>query len=167
MRNRYGAGVFTAKRIIELLGLKAHPAEGGWFTETWRAGPRVEGGRRSIGTAIYYLITPDSFSSMHRLAADEIFHYYLGDPVEMLLLEPGGAGRIVTLGPALEQGERPQVVVPAGTWQGSRLAAGGSVALLGTTVAPGFEFEDFESGDAAALAREWPAFEAEIRARMR
>jgi predicted cupin superfamily sugar epimerase len=161
------AAVNDPRRIIESLGLEPHPSEGGFFAETYRSRYRTGDGRHTLGTAIYYLLTPESFSAMHRLASDEIFHFYLGDPVEMLLLEAGGAGRISVLGPALESGQRPQIVVPAGTWQGSRLAPGGRLALLGTTVTPGFEFADFELGDGDRLAREWPAFANGIRARVR
>ena len=93
---------------------------------------------------------------MHRLPWDEIFHFYLGDPVELLLLDPGHAGRVATLGVDLIAGQRPQIVVPAGAWQGARLAAGGRVALLGTTMAPGFDAADFESGSRAELVAEWP-----------
>lgn len=167
------ARVLDADAIRALLRLEAHPLEGGFFAETWRSAHGVDaaaldGGspaRRAAGTAIYYLLTPGTVSSMHRLRWDEVFHFYLGDPVEMLLLPPGAAGRIVTLGADLAAGARPQVIVPAGVWQGSRLAAGGRVALLGTTMAPGFDPADFEIGDPESLAREWPAFADAIRAR--
>lgn len=155
----------NADRIIELLHLTPHPAEGGYFAETYRSRRRTGDGSRALATAIYYLLRPGQVSAMHRLAADEIFHFYLGDPVEMLLLAPGADGRIVTLGADLEAGQRPQVVVPAGVWQGSALARGGTVALLGTTVSPGFAYEDFELADPAALERQWPAFAAAIHAR--
>lgn len=155
----------NADRIIELLDLTPHPAEGGSFAETYRSRRRTGDGARALATAIYYLLRPGQVSAMHRLAADEIFHFYLGDPVEMLLLAPGGEGRIVTLGADLEAGQRPQVVVPAGVWQGSALARGGKVALLGTTVSPGFAYEDFELADPAALERQWPELAAAIHAR--
>ena len=95
---------------------------------------------------------------MHRLASDEVFHIYLGDPVEMLQLFPNGSGNVVTLGQDLEKGMRPQVVVPRGVWQGSRLVPGGRFALLGTTVAPGFEFADYEQGRRDDLLEAYPAF---------
>jgi hypothetical protein len=139
-----------ARRLIERLGLQPHPEEGGYFRETYRSVRRFdpEGaypGDRSVSTAIYYLLTPDTFSALHRLPGDEIFHFYLGDPVDMLLLHPGGSSERITLGPDLET-MRMQHVVPGGTWQGSRLAPGGGWALLGTTMAPGFEAEDYEAG---------------------
>jgi predicted cupin superfamily sugar epimerase len=82
-------------------------------------------------------LTPDTFSALHRLASDEVFHFYLGDPVEMLQVWPDGSHRVVLIGTDLAAGERPQVVVPRGIWQGARLRPGGRFALLGTTVAPG------------------------------
>jgi len=167
--------MLDADEIRALLRLEAHPLEGGYFAETWRGAPSLSAaalgagsrGPRAIGTAIYYLLTPDTFSAMHRLKWDEVFHFYLGDPVEMLLLEPGGGGRLVTLGTDLRAGARPQVVVPAGVWQGARLAPGGRVALLGTTMAPGFDAADFETGDGERLAAGWPGFREAIAARSR
>src|SRR6185369_1787456 len=114
--------------------------------------------------AIYYLLTPDTFSALHRLPADELFHFYSGDPVEMLQLAPDGSGRVVLIGNDLEAGQRPQVVVPRGTWQGCRLLAGGKVALLGTTVAPGFEFSHYEGGVRMELSAGYPDFSELITA---
>lgn len=168
--------MLTADQIRAMLKLEAHPLEGGYFAETWRAARRIEAsrlvgveaaGERALGTAIYYLLTAETASSMHRLRWDEVFHFYLGDPVELLLLEEGGAGRLVTLGVDLAAGMRPQWVVPAGAWQGARLARGGRVALLGTTMAPGFDAADFEIGDPAMLAGRWPGFRDAIAARSR
>jgi uncharacterized protein len=155
----------TAEEVVRRLGLRPMEREGGWFAETWRA--EEPGVHRSIGTAIYYLITPESFSEMHRLPGAEIFHFYLGDPAEMLMLEPGGGGRVVTLGSALESGMTPQRVVPGGVWQGTRLAPGGAWALMGTTMAPGFDPADYERGPRAALSDGWPRFRREIELRTR
>jgi predicted cupin superfamily sugar epimerase len=113
-------------------------------------------GERRTGTAIYYLLEPGTFSEMHRLKSDEVFHFYAGDAVEMLQLREGDAGHMVAIGNDLAGGERPQVVVPHGVWQGSRLRAGGRWALLGCTVSPGFEFEDYETADRAELMGLWP-----------
>lgn len=154
-----------ARRIITLLGLKPHPEEGGFFVETWRSQTRIPAGAlnsgydgpRSVGTAIYYLLTPDTFSALHRLKSEEVFHFYLGDPVEMLHLHPDGRSETVILGQDILNGQAPQVVVPAGVWQGARLAQGGRLALLGCTVAPGFEFADYEHGRRATLLEGWPA----------
>jgi predicted cupin superfamily sugar epimerase len=138
------------------LGLVPHPIEGGYFVETYRSADRLPSGR-AISTAIYYLLTPDTFSALHRLAADEVFHFYLGDPVEMLQLWPDGSHHIVPIGPDLSAGERPQVVVPRGIWQGARLRPGGRFALLGTTVAPGFDYADYESASRPTLLQTHPS----------
>ncbi|MCH1570747.1 MAG: cupin domain-containing protein [Longimicrobiales bacterium] len=148
-----------AEDVIATLGLEPHPEEGGYYRETYRSrasfAPGVPfDGDRSVGTAIYFLLTPSTFSEMHRLPGDEVFHFYLGDPVDMLLLHPDGLVETPTLTSDLSEG-RPQVVVPGGVWQGSRLREGGSFALLGTTMGPGFEFPDYESGT-TALAESYP-----------
>lgn len=156
----------TADEIIDLLKLKPHPKEGGFFSETYRAEetipagalPKRYGGVRAFGTCIYYLLTPGTFSAIHRLQSDEIFHFYLGDPVEMLRLFPDGRGKTVTIGFDLRAGMMPQVIVPRGVWQGSRLVAGGKFALLGCTVAPGFDFADYEHGRREDLLANHPGF---------
>ena len=158
--------MITADHITALLDLRPHPEEGGFYVETYRSEEQIStgslphryGGARSLGTAIYYLLTPDTFSAMHRLASDEVFHFYLGDPVEMLHLSPDGSGRVVMLGQDLLGGMRPQVIVPRGVWQGSRLAPGGRLALLGCMAAPGFEYADYEHGRRADLIQAYPAF---------
>jgi predicted cupin superfamily sugar epimerase len=93
---------------------------------------------------------------MHVLASDEIFHFYLGDPVEMLQLHPDGRSALFTLGQDLSAGQHVQLVVPAGVWQGTRLIGEGKVALLGCTVTPGFDFADYRSASYAELAEKWP-----------
>jgi hypothetical protein len=153
-------------QIIALLNLKPHPEEGGYFVETYRspetipekALPNRYKGIRIFGTAIYYLLTPETFSAMHRLRSDEIFHFYFGDPVEMLQLLPDGSGKVTTIGIDILHGMQPQVVAPRGVWQGTRLLKDGRFALLGTTVSPGFEFEDYESGRRDELLRSYPKF---------
>jgi hypothetical protein len=148
----------TADEIKSLLKLEPHPREGGCFRQTYIAAERVElpRGSRSVGTAIYYLLESENFSEMHCLASDEVFHFYLGDPVEMLQLFPDGSSALFTLGPDLTAGHHVQFVVPAGVWQGARLIGGGKVALLGCTVTPGFDYADYQSGSYAELAAEWP-----------
>jgi len=121
-------------------------------------------GVRPYGTTIYYLIEAGTFSEMHMLASDEIFHFYLGDPVEMLQLLPDGGSAVFTLGPDLEAGQHVQFVVPAGVWQGTRLVGEGKVALLGCTVTPGFDFADYRSASYAELAGQWPLQAERIRA---
>lgn len=154
----------TAAELKKLLNLEPHPCEGGWFRQTWKAEetipqtalPERYNGPRAAGTAIYYLLEPDSFSEMHVLASAEVFHFYLGDPVEMLQLWPDGSGKRVVLGQDLSAGQLLQTVVPQGVWQGSRLVDGGQVALLGCTVSPGFDYADYASGTRDELTRRWP-----------
>jgi predicted cupin superfamily sugar epimerase len=149
----------TAKDIIHELGLKALPWEGGYFVETYRAKQEISrnnlggsySGPRTLATAIYYMLTSESFSAMHRLSGDEIFHFYLGDSVEMLQLRVNGGGERIVIGKDLLAGMRPQVLVPGGTWQGSRLIPGGQWALLGTTMAPGFDPADYTHGERSFL----------------
>jgi len=152
-----------AQEIIRLLELEPLEFEGGYFRETFRAGKVVAG--RNVSTAIYYLLTPETCSRLHRLAYDEIFHFYMGDPVEQLRLRSDGSGEVVILGMDLAAGERPQSVVTAGIWQGARLKPGGlqGFALLGTTMAPGFDLRDFELGDAGELAAGYPDWKEWIR----
>ena len=155
----------TAEDLIRLLNLQPHPKEGGHFRETYRSPHQVAAanlppgyaGARSIATAIYYLLTPDTFSALHRLPGDEIFHHYLGDAVEMLLLHPDGRGQTIHLGKDLSAGQSPQVVVPANVWQGSRLLAGGQFALLGCTMSPGFDYADYQHGDRDELLAQYPS----------
>ncbi len=156
----------TAAEIKARLRLEPHPVEGGWYRRTYAAAATVEleRGVRAVGTAIYYLLEEGTFSEMHMLQSDEIFHFYLGDPVEMLQLGPGGRSALFTLGPDLERGEQVQLLVPAGVWQGTRLVQSGKVALLGCTVAPGFDFADYRGGKYAELAKKWPAEKQRIRA---
>lgn len=161
----------TAQEVIDKLGLMPHPEEGGYFIETHRADemhgvaglPARYGGDRCHGTAIYYMLTPETFSHMHRLISDEIFHFYLGDPCEMLQLHPDGSGEVVVLGSDLSAGQRPQVVVPRNSWQGMRLLPGSTFGLMGCTVAPGFEFADYAHGTRAELVGKYPEYAEKIR----
>ena len=163
----WGISMITADTLKSLLNLRPHPEEGGYFRETYRSLHTLSkdilpGGyeaERSLATAIYFLLTPDTFSALHRLPTDEIFHFYLGDPVEMLQLLPDGSGRTITLGSAITSGMQLQVVVKKGVWQGSRLCAGGQFALLGTSMSPGFESSDYESGERERLIAAYPQFE--------
>lgn len=156
----------TANEIKNLLQLAPHPVEGGWFRRSYTAAGSVATprGPRATGSAIYYLLEQGSFSEMHRLASDEIFHFYLGDPVEMLQLLPDGGSRVIRLGPDLAAGEQLQVVVPAGVWQGTRLVEGGQLALLGCTVTPGFDFADYANASCAELTAGWPEQAERIQA---
>lgn len=141
----------TVEALIRELHLEPHP-EGGYFRQTYLAGPS----EKPLATAIYFLVTAESFSALHRLDTDEIYHFYFGDPVEMLWLHPDGRCERPVLGTDLKTGARPQLVVPPGVWQGSRVSAGGSFALFGTTMAPGFTFDGFEMGEREALLAAYP-----------
>jgi hypothetical protein len=137
-----------ASAIIEMLDLVPLPGEGGFFRQTYSAGDA----ERPAATAIYYLITPNSFSSLHRLGADEIFHFYAGDSCEMIQVDPSGGLIGFRLGIDFASGDRPQIVVPARNWQGTKLIDGGSWALVGTTMTPGYRQEEFELATRATLA---------------
>src|SRR5204863_8042381 len=142
-----------------------HP-EGGWYRETYRSPDRLEAGAlpprfgaaRALSTAIYYLLHAGERSALHRIKSDEVWHHYAGDAVTLWLLEAPGVPRAVRLG---GDGE-PQVVVPAGVWYGARVADSGAYALMGGTVAPGFDFADFELADRAALIATCPGERAII-----
>ncbi len=161
----------TAEEVKQLLQLKPLSLEGGFFRETYRSRWNVSSeylpdgirGPRSIGTAIYYMITPETFSALHRLPGTEVFHFYLGDPVLMLQLLPDGTSRAITLGPDLVAGQQPQVVVPGRVWQGCRLGPGGRWALMGTTMSPGFDYADYETADREQLMAQYPGVSQAIR----
>jgi predicted cupin superfamily sugar epimerase len=137
--------------IIEKLGLRPHP-EGGFFRETYRCNESVDGaalasrygGGRSVSTAIYFLLTGETFSAFHRLRSDEIWHFYSGDPAELHVLYPDGRHEQHVVGPDLSAGQFPQVVIPRGCWFAARVPRADGYILLGCTVAPGFDFSDFE-----------------------
>jgi len=162
----------NAQDIIKALSLKPHPKEGGYYIETYRAEEAVTGlpGRypqrsKGFSTAIYYLLTSQTCSRMHRLRSDEVFHFYAGDPVRMLLLFPEGHYELRILGPAILSGQELQVIVPKGVWQGLCLVEGGQFALLGTTVAPAFEYDDYEEGERSLLIEKYP-FQKELIIRL-
>jgi uncharacterized protein len=155
----------TAAEIRKLLKLEPHPVEGGWYRRTYTSEVSVAllRGVRPYGTAIYYLLEEGTFSEMHMLASDEMFHFYLGDPVEMLQLLPDGGSAVFTLGPDLAAGQQVQLTVPAGVWQGTRLVEGSKMALLGCTVTPGFDFADYRNTTADELIATWPLEAERIR----
>jgi predicted cupin superfamily sugar epimerase len=156
----------NAEEIIKILNLQEHPVEGGYFLETYKSSQTITvenlppgyKGDRSFSTAIYYMLVPGTYSEMHRLKGDEVFHFYSGSPVEMLQLFPDGSGKKIIIGNDIMQGESPQVLAPAGVWQGSRLLPGGDFALMGATVAPGFDYSDYQSGKREELVLEYPQF---------
>ena len=153
---------YSAEQVIEALGLVPLEQEGGLVLETYRSSAKTQNGD-AAGTAIYYLLRGSSFSHLHRLSGDEMYHFYLGDPVVLTELLPDGSVKRTILGTGIPDGERPQHLVPGGNWQGSRLAEGGSWALLGTTMCPGYRQEEYEHADAAMLCAQYPAAAEEIR----
>jgi predicted cupin superfamily sugar epimerase len=158
----------TASEVKHLLQLQPHPREGGWYVRTWESSEwitvsdRYDGPRRT-STAIYYLLEPDTFSELHMLQSDEIFHHYLGDPVEMLQLFRDGSSQVTLVGKDIAAGQKLQHVVPRGVWQGTRLLKPEGWALLGCTVSPGFEFADYSDASAEELIAKWPDQERLIR----
>jgi predicted cupin superfamily sugar epimerase len=152
-----------SQKLKELYGLTRLPVEGGYFAQTYRSTESSAG--RPLGSAIFYLLDtdPDCFSALHRLPTDEIYHFYLGDPVETLLLYPDGRTERVILGPDVFAGQRVQFVAPADVWQGSHLCEGGRCALLGTTMAPGYIDSDYTGGERADLVSQYPDEAALIR----
>jgi predicted cupin superfamily sugar epimerase len=156
--------MLTAEQIIELFKMKPLREEGGYYVETYRSPERIAkaglpvryGSERNLCTATLYLVTPDAFSRLHRVNSDEVFHFYLGDCVTILELHGDGSSEVVTLGPDIAKGQQVQTVVPYGSWQGCFLNKGGKFALMGTTVAPGFESTDFEAAQREELLKQYP-----------
>ncbi|MHC4571877.1 MAG: cupin domain-containing protein [Planctomycetota bacterium] len=154
----------TAEQIIEFFSMKPLPREGGYYVETYRAAEKIAqaelpqrySATRHYSTAILYLLTPDTFSGLHKLTSDEIYHFYLGDAVTMLQLRADGSSEVIVLGHDIMNGQRVQVTVPRDTWQGAFLKQEGKFALMGTTAAPGFEFDDFESAKREELLEKYP-----------
>jgi predicted cupin superfamily sugar epimerase len=160
--------MLQADQVIEVLGLSPHP-EGGFFKETFRSELRVGSGAhpgaRSASTSIYFLLRSDDFSALHRVRSDEVWHHYAGDSLELHQIDGGGRWQLTRLGAALERGERPQAVVPAGWLQAARPRPGPhGYALCGCTVAPGFEFADFEMPARAQLTAQFPEHAELVRA---
>jgi uncharacterized protein len=155
----------TAAEVKALLNLAPHPIEGGYFRRTYTSPGTVDlpRGTRATSTAIYYLLEPGTFSEMHVLDSDEMFHFCLGDPVEMLQLHPNGHSVLFTLGADIAAGQHVQLTVPAGVWQGTRLIGDGKAALLGCTVTPGFDFADYRNASAEELIAKWPDQAERIR----
>ena len=150
----------AAEKIIAQLSLAPLPLEGGFFRQTWVSATRLASGR-AAGSAIWFLLTADNFSALHRLKAEELWHFYAGDAVEHVQLNPvDGTARVNVLGADLPAQQSPQLVVPGGVWQGARLIPGVQPhgwALLGCTVTPAWDDGEFELGSRAALLRDFPS----------
>jgi hypothetical protein len=158
----------AAQQWIQRLNLDPHP-EGGFYRQTYRAAltlpqsalPRHTGDR-AASTAIYFLLAGDQFSALHRLRSDEVWHFYAGSSLIVHVIEPGGTYSEIVLGNDAAAGEHFQAVVPAGCWFGSSLRHPNPYALVGCTVAPGFDFADFEMANRAELIAHYPQHRAMI-----
>jgi uncharacterized protein len=164
----------TADEVKAMLGLVRHPTCG-FVAETYRSPSKIpagalpddydDGGDRPYGSALYFLVSPDAQIVMHRIRSDQLYHHYMGDPLEVLMLYPDGTGAVATVGTDLEAGERPQLFVPGDTFHTSRLVAGGTgYALLASTEWPGVEPPDVEHGEIGALMQSYPQMTDQIRA---
>lgn len=155
----------TPQEIVTQLTLNPHP-EGGFYKETYRCGTKscFKGfdGERNVATGIYYLLEKGDFSALHRIKSDETWHFYLGEPLELVEITPEGKLIKTLIGNDLMAGETPQYTVKAGNWFGSR--SSGLLSLVGCTVYPGFDFQDFEMGDRLDLVKQFPHLETIIQA---
>ncbi len=153
----------TANDIITHYSMQPHP-EGGYYKETYRAAeliahsalPTRFGGDRSFSTAIYFLLPQGNFSAFHRIKSDECWHFYAGGTLLIYVIEATGRLEVIKLGSNVSQGETFQYVVPAGCWFASVPAAGTDFSFVGCTVAPGFDFADFELAERNELINEYP-----------
>jgi hypothetical protein len=155
----------NTEQIIQHFNLKPLPEEGGYYRELYRseeiidksALPERYDSSRCFGTSILFLLKKGVFSALHRLKSDEVYHFHSGDPVKILLLSPNGDSRVAILGNDITKNHQPQLVIPKGTWQGCCLKNEDSeFALMGCTVSPGFEFEDFEVAERKMLIARYP-----------
>lgn len=153
----------TAAKLIDQLQLQAHP-EGGWYRRSYQSEeiinaaalpPRFNGGRH-ISTAIFYLLENGNFSALHKIKSDEIWYFYMGDPLRIHIIYPSGALSTIILGNDFEKGQHFQFAVPARCWFASKPAPASEFSLVGCTVAPGFDFADFELADVATLKGIYP-----------
>ncbi len=162
--------IMTAQEYVQALNMQTHP-EGGYFVEMYRSAEMVPadalpdrfGGARTMSTAIYFLLESHHISALHRIQSNEVWHFYDGGPLDVFVIEPNGELRIIRLGRDMAAGEVFQAVVPAGCWFGSKPAPGSAFSLVGCTVAPGFDFTDFELADQSTLIAQFPEHEAVIR----
>ncbi|MCE4566872.1 cupin domain-containing protein [Maribellus sp. CM-23] len=159
---------YSPQYWIEKLGLARHP-EGGWFKEVYRSEEQMlpdpacfqQRGERNVCTSIYYLLEGDDFSAFHRIKSDEIWHYYTGtSAIEVLWIDNGNLRQFVL---GVGGKDAFQAVVPKNTWFAARLADRSGFALVGCTVAPGFQFDDFEMAD-EKLLDEFPGLATDIAA---
>jgi predicted cupin superfamily sugar epimerase len=150
-------GTLSPDEVIAVLGLE--PGTCGFMATSYRSPLRVAPAgapQRTIGQALYFLVTPQARVRLHRIGSDQIYHHYAGDPLEVLLVPERGVPHTAVVGPDLAGGQRPQLLIAAGTFHAGRVVPGGTAALLGTTSWPGVADGEFEWGDAGALAARHP-----------
>jgi predicted cupin superfamily sugar epimerase len=156
----------SIENLVEKFGMKPHP-EGGWYAESYRstetinhsALPERFSGDRCFSTAIYFLLPAGVFSAFHRICSDECWHFYEGMPLNLYVIDKNGFLSIIKLGKNIDEGERYQAIVPAGCWFASMPATGEGFSLVGCTVSPGFDFEDFELAKRKQLSALYPMHE--------
>ncbi len=154
---------YTAHYFVEKLNLQPHP-EGGYFAETYRSAEKVDrphlpsrfSRSRSFSTAIYFLLEGNNFSAFHRIKSDEVWHFYYGQALDVFIIHPEGELEILRIGNDLENGCSFQGAVKAGCWFASRPVSKNGFSLVGCTVAPGFDFADFELAKRDDLTKEYP-----------
>lgn len=152
-----------AQELIARFDMQAHP-EGGWFKETYRSKEAIEAtalpdrfsGSRFFSTAIYFLLEQGNFSAFHRIKSDECWHFYAGGPLDLYMIHENGSFEHVVIGNRPDKNEHFQFVVPAGCWFASRPTTGAEYSFVGCTVAPGFDFNDFELATGDALVTLFP-----------
>lgn len=162
--------MLTHQQLINRFELQPHP-EGGWYKQTYKSAEYISAvalperftGNRPVCTAIYFLLEQGNFSAFHRIKSDECWHFYHGDPLEIFVIQNNGELTVTALGNDISKGHLFQYIVPAGCWFASRPAKGSQYCLVGCTVAPGFDFADFELADAEHLTLKYPKHSAEIR----
>jgi hypothetical protein len=162
--------MLSTQQLIKQYSLQPHP-EGGWYKETYKSSEQISaaalparfGGERVFSTAIYFLLEQGNFSAFHRIKSDECWHFYTGDPLDIYVLQQDGRLDIIPLGNDISKGQLFQYVVPANCWFASRPATGSSFCFVGCTVAPGFDFADFELADAENLSALFPVYANIIR----
>jgi predicted cupin superfamily sugar epimerase len=160
----------TSQQLVQQYALQPHP-EGGWYKETYRSSeyilqaalPERFRGARVFSTAIYFLLEQGNFSAFHRIKADECWHFYAGDPLLIYIIQPDVNLHIIQLGNDFNKGQLFQYVVPANCWFAARPARGSAFCFAGCTVAPGFDFADFEIADASSLTALYPQHESIIK----
>ncbi|WP_111684148.1 cupin domain-containing protein [Winogradskyella tangerina] len=160
----------SIETIIKKLDLKPHP-EGGYFKETYRSKGIIQAesldtnykGNRHYSTCIYFLLTSERFSALHRIKQDEIWHFYKGSPIRLHIISEEGDHSEYIIGDNLSKGQVPQLVVPGGNWFAAEIIEPDAIALVGCTVSPGFDFEDFELRSGAELTKMFPHLESTIK----